>query len=298
VFHCFLIVSLIAIKRTRLQLVIFLVTMKRLREDVSRNKTEKQEEDNSELALVPDLIRLVLVDYIAPLWLAQIRRATKPEVMRAGIRRYRDLFLRPYPWLLLTEKERVVHQTRLLSAGFSVTMMSMLIDPLLRLIPDEKACLRQWKTTTDLGMPLSGTKPTSAFQCTDFWIAVGQALEQYLPRVSRYILNCACGSWGTASSAFSKSRDICTPTWCNRGGKMLALFKPVPEALETPAFVFVDFACPVFGHQELCRPFIESFHQPHKLSFLIFPNWLSTRSNQDDWCRIDFSIPAGERSHL
>ena len=290
-FHCFLIVSLIAIKRTRLQLVIFLVTMKRLREDASRDKTEKQEEDNSELALVPDLIRLVLVDYIAPLWLEHIRQATKPEVLRARIRRYRDLFLRSYSWVLLTEKERVVHQTRLLSAGFSVTMMSMLIDPLLRLYSFDKDCLRQWNTTNDIGMPLSGTKPTSAFLGREFWIAVGQALEQYLPRVQRYILTCGCGNEQHPSALFFKDRGICTPTWCNRGGRMLSLFKPVPETLEKPALTFVDFACPVLGHKTLCRPFIESFQRPDEFSFFIFQNWLSGRSNQD-YCSIDFSQPA------
>jgi len=266
--------------------------MKRLRGKDTANDKIQTQEDNTELALVPDLIRLILLDHVAPLWLEHIRQATKPEIMRARIRRYRDLFLRDYSWVLLTEKERVVHQTRLLSAAFSVTMMSMLIDPLLRMNAAEKACLRQWATTIDLGMPLSGSKPTTAFPDGNFWTTVGQALEQYLPRVARYILICDCWHSSKPNARRFDDNGISTPTWCNRGGKVIRPFVPVPKTLETPALAFVDFSCYVFEHLALCRTFIEPFHQPDKLSFLIFQRWLLEPTILKTQYVMDFSQPS------
>jgi len=140
--------------------------------------------------LVFDVIRTIIVDFLSPMWLEEIRQLAEPERTREKMRQYQKLFFFSCSWLVPTREQWAVQQARLLAAGVSAIMAYLLKDPYPFLsfsgytVGYFTRGQRRMRTFPVVPYP----HVLSYDNESHFWSGLVQGLKYYLPRVHRYIL--------------------------------------------------------------------------------------------------------------
>ncbi len=241
--------------------------MKRLRDAVVDNnkkkkKKMKKQRINHRPELVSDVVRLIIVDYLAPLLLEKMSNhgyGSDPKYLRKDMRRYAKVLFRSCSWLVPTSEQRAVHQGRLLSMGLTVAIGYLLLDPYPDIVLSgaDQYHYQNWRNR-DLAAPLKTADMIPSVYYLN-WQASGRAMHYFLPHVHRFVLT---SRWQPLNL---------TETY----GDFYRIIRHDPRAstmecpIVKPAFLFLDYS--FFGdHEEqLLMDFVQTFHCPAQLRFVI-----------------------------